>query len=165
MKNLKFLSVVLLLFSAFSFTSCTQDLEPVDPAIVFPNPTNPNPNNPNPVPGVFKVDIDGVNFSTSATMVYISPGSITINAMRPQCDNFGFMLNGTKTDTYASNDDDNLIGYNAVGVEDTLVSYNFETPSKNTGAVIVKEINTTNYTISGTFQFKGYSEDNAGNTV
>ena len=62
MKNLKFLSVVLLLFSAFSFTSCTQDLEPVDPAIVFPNPTNPNPNNPNPVPGVFKVDIDGVNF-------------------------------------------------------------------------------------------------------
>src|SRR5690606_29905967 len=92
-------------------------------------------------------------------------GSITINAMRPQGDNFGFMLNGITTGTYAGNDDDNLIGYNAVGIENTFVSFNFDNPSEDTGAVVVTEINTVNQTISGTFQFKGYSEDDTGNTI
>lgn len=160
----RILSVALLLFTAFNFTSCTQDLEPVDPAIVIPGPTDPDPTNP--TPGTFEADITGVShFSSTNTVVYISANNITITAIRPQGDSFGFILAGTTTGTYAGNDFDNLIGYNAVGVEDTFAAWNFDDPEEDTGSVIVTEINQANHTISGTFQFKGYSEDNDGNTI
>jgi len=164
MKNTKFLPLILLLFTAFNFTSCTEDLEPVDPAITIPNPSNPsNPNNP--VPGIFKATIDGAAYQTSTTMVYISNGSITLTAVRPQGDSFAFMLNGTTTGTYQANLNNNLVGYNAVGFPDTFLAFNFDNPSENTGGVVVTEIDNVNHTISGTFQFKGYSEDASGNTI
>jgi hypothetical protein len=164
MKQMKFLPVILLLFTAFNFTSCTEDLEPVDPAITIPDPTDPT-DPTNPTPGIFTAKIDGADFSTTTTLVYISGGSITITAIRPQGDNFGFMLNGTTTGTYEGNDENNLIGYNSVNNPNTFISFNFDNPSEDTGEVIVTEIDAVNHTISGTFQFKGYSEDDEGNTI
>src|SRR6478672_756671 len=152
MKNMKFLPLILLLFTAFNFTSCSDDLEPVDPAIVIPDPTDPDPTNPSP--GLFKASIDGAAFETSTTIVFISNGSITLTAIRPQGDSFAFMLNGTTEGTYEGNDLNNLIGYNAVGFPDTFMSINFENLSEDTGEVIVTEIDPVNHTISGTFQFK-----------
>lgn len=165
MKHIKFLSVALLLFTAFNFTSCTEDLEPVDPAIVIPDPTDPT--DPTPGPGLFEADVEGVgHFSTTNTVVFITANTITITAARPQGDNFAFMLDGTTTGTYAGNDEDNLIGYNSTIVEqDTYMSFNFDNPSENTGSVIITEIDAVNHTISGTFAFKGYSEDLSGNPV
>ena len=163
MKNMKFLPLMILLIAAFKFTSCTDDLEPVDPAITIPNPTNPDPTNP--TPGIFKASIDGAAYQTSTTIVYISNGSITLTAIRPQGDSFAFMLIGTTTGTYQANLNNNLVGYNAVGFPDTFLAYNFDNPGENTGAVVVTEIDHVNHTISGTVQFKGYSEDASGNPI
>lgn len=147
---MKFLSVILILFSAFNLTSCSE-VEPIDPAIII----NPNPN-PNPIPtaGLFKVDFDGQTFSASTTLVYLSGGSIIINATRPQGDSFGVILSGTITGTYPAND--NLIAYSPAGSEYAYTGNHPTDETLNTGSMIVTSINTINKTISGTFQFTGY---------
>jgi hypothetical protein len=162
MKHLKILSAVLLMFTAFNFTSCSEELEPVDPAIVIPDPTDPG--NPSGL-GVFKVDIDGAHYTASATVVYISGGSIILNALRSQGDNFAFFLNGTTAGTYQANDEDNIVGYNALDFDNTFIGVNFDNPTEDTGSVTVTEVDLVHHTISGTFHFKGYSEDDAGNPV
>lgn len=148
MKKIQFLSVILILFAAFNGSSCSE-VEPIDPAIII----DPNPN-PNPTSGLFKVDFDGQTFSTSTTLVYLSGGSIIINAMRPQGDTFGVILSGNTTGTYPAND--NLIAYSPAGSEYGYTGNHPTDEIINTGSMVVTSINTTNKTISGTFQFTGY---------
>ncbi|CAM3313489.1 Transferrin-binding protein B C-lobe/N-lobe beta barrel domain-containing protein [Flavobacterium longum] len=153
MKNIKFLPLFMLLFAAFNFTSCTQDLEPVDPAIVIPDPTDPT----DPTEGEFKATIDGSQYTASTTLVYITGGAIQITAVRPSGDNFGFILDGTATGTYGSVD--NILTYNPAGSEFGWWAVNPEDGEQNVGSVIVTEIDTVNQTISGTFSFTGYWSD------
>jgi hypothetical protein len=85
MKKLKFLPLIMLLFAAFNFTSCSEDLEPVDPAIVVPDPTDPT----DPVDnGLFKVDIDGTTYTASTTLVYITGGTNQHTAVPASGHNF-----------------------------------------------------------------------------
>lgn len=153
MKNIKFLPLFMLLFAAFNFTSCTQDLEPVDPAIVIPDPTDPT----DPTEGEFKATIDGSQYTASTTLVYITGGSIQISAVRASGDNFVLYLDGTTAGTY--NALDNLLVYSPAGSEYGWWAFNPDDDTQNTGSVIVTEIDTVNQTISGTFSFTGYWSD------
>ncbi len=168
MKNLRLISAVLFFLTAFNFSSCTTDLEPVDPAIVIPNPTDPTdptgPTDPG-APASFKADIDGAHFTANTTIVYISGGSIIINAVRAQGDSFAFLLHGTTTGTYPANSDVNLIGYNPSDDSNTYVGVPFDNGTQDTGSVIVSTIDTVHHTISGTFQFTGYTQDDLGNSL
>jgi hypothetical protein len=156
MKNLKFISAIIVLFTAFNISSCTSDVEPIDPAIVInPNP-EPNPN-PNPTPGVFKVDIDGATYTAATTIVYITGGSIQLSAIRANGDSFGMLLSGTTAGTYAAND--NVVAFTPSGSEYGYWGYNPDDDTADTGSVIITSIDTVNHTITGTFSFTGYWSD------
>lgn len=154
MKNLKFLSAILVLFTAVSFTSCETDLEPVDPAVVIPGPTDPT--DPT-TPGVFKCDIDGVNYTATTTSVYFTGQAIQIGAIRAQGDGFAFLLDGISTGTY--NSPDNLLTYNVPTSEYGYWAMNPDNLDQNVGSITITSINTANHTVSGTFAFTGYWSD------
>ncbi|MBF0694688.1 MAG: hypothetical protein IR153_06495 [Flavobacterium sp.] len=156
---MRYFSLFLLGLSSLFITSCS-DVEPIDPNVVINEP-GPNPGNPgNPVPaGIFKVDIDGVPFTTSNTMVYISGGSIILNAYGPQGNSFAFLLDGTTTGSYAAND--NIVAYTPAGSEAGYWGNHPTDPTANTGSVIITSINTTAKTISGTFSYTGYWSDDS----
>jgi hypothetical protein len=159
MKKLKFLPLIMLLFAAFNFTSCSEDLEPVDPAIVVPDPTDPT----DPVDnGLFKVDIDGTTYTASTTLVYITGGTIQLTAVRASGDNFAFLLDGTTTGTY--NAIDNLFAYTQAGQEYGWWGFNPDNEAQNVGSVTITEIDTVNHTISGTFSYTGYWSDTTDDT-
>lgn len=155
MSKIKYLSAFLLLFTAFTFTSC-EDIEPLDPTVVLNPGDGENPGGETE-PGLFKVDFDGQNFATSSTLVYISGGSIIINAYRSNGENFRFILEGTTVGTYAANQ--NLVTYSPAGSEYGFMANHPTDEDFNTGSVVITSINTTNKTISGTFHFKGYWSD------
>lgn len=162
MSKIKYLSAFLLLFTAFAFTSC-DDNEPIDSAIVL----NPGDGGENPGGGVetglFKADFDGQTFSSSSTIVYISGGSIIINAYRSNGENFGFILEGTSTGTYPANQ--NLVTYTPATSEYGYWGNHPTDDTADTGSVIITSINTVNKTISGTFRFTGYWSDFDNETV
>lgn len=155
MKKLQLLSAAVLFFMAFNFTSCSSEFEPLGEGVTIPDPTDPT--DPEPTPGVFKADIDGVTYTATTTMVYITGGSIQMTAVRPAGDNFGFIIDGTTTGTY--NAIDNIFTYNQAGSEFGWWAFNPDNDTQNTGSVIITEIDTVNHTISGTFSFTGYWSD------
>ncbi|MBP8065892.1 MAG: hypothetical protein KAY31_00290 [Flavobacterium sp.] len=154
MKKLKSLAFFALFLSALSFTSCDGDIEPLDPAL---NPNNGGGGGGTNTPGVFKADFDGQTFSTSSTMVYMSGGSIILNAVKSNGESFSFILNGTTTGTYPAND--SFVAYNPAGSEFGYLGFHPTDETANTGSVIVTSIDMVNHTISGTFQFTGYWSD------
>lgn len=162
MSKIKYLSAFLLLFTAFNFTSCEGDIEPIDGTVVL-NPGGENPDGGTTEPGLFKVDFDSQNFSTSSTQVYLSGGSIIINAFRSNGENFGFILDGTAVGTYAANK--NFVTYTPAGSEYGFSADHPTDENFDTGSVVITSINTTNKTISGTFHFKGYWSDFDDNSV
>ncbi len=106
-------------------------------------------------PAVFKADFDSQTFSATITQAFISDGSIVITAAKANGESFGFILDGTTTGTYQAKD--HLIGYNtSATAEDSYIATNPNDENFDTGVIIVTEINTTNNTISGTFQFTAY---------
>lgn len=157
MKNSKLTSLLVFMIAAMSFVSCN-DVEPIDPTIVL-NPSDPtNPTNPtNPTGGNFKVDIDGLTYTASATAVFISGGSIQIAAERAQGDTFGVLLDGTTAGTYQAHE--NLIAYSPAGSEYGYWGVNPNTPDAQTGSIIITNIDTVNKKISGTFSYIGYWSD------
>ena len=165
MRKLQFLSTFLILFTAFGVVSCG-DVEPIDPTIVIPTP-NPNPNpNPNPdpnTPGVFKVDFDGQTYTASTTIVYLSGGSIILQAINPSGDSFGMILDGTTEGSYPTNE--NIVAYTEAGEEYGWSGYHPFDFDANTGTVIVTDVDTVNKTISGTFAYTGYWSDWDNTTI
>ena len=157
MKKINIIAVVLVLFTAVGFTSCS-DLEPIDPAIdLTPDPV------PNPEGGLFKVDFDGQTYTAAATTVYISGGSIVINALRANGDSFGIIVDGNTIGTYPAND--NLLAYNPAGSEFAYVGNHPTDDTANTGTFTITSINSAEQTISGTFNFTGYWSDFTNTTV
>ena len=161
MKMKKFITFFAVVLTAFNFVSC--DNEPIDPAIVIGG-ENPGENPGNPTaPAVFKADFDGQTFTTSTAQAYISGGSITLSAIKPNGESFAMILDGTATGTYPANA--NLIGYSP-SFDDYSYAGNHPTDENaNTGSIIVTSINTENQTISGTFSFTGYWTDYTDDTI
>ena len=156
MKHLKIFTVLFMIASTFTFTSCSDDFEPVDPAVNIPGPNDPDPE-PEPNPGTFKADFDGGTYTTSTTTAYVSGGVIIINALRAQGDSFSILLQGSTVGTYDAND--NLIVYQPVNTEYGYAGNHPTDENANTGSIIITEIDAVNQTISGTFSFTGYWTD------
>jgi hypothetical protein len=152
MTKIKFITVLFLLFSAVTFTSC--DTEPLDSAI------NLDDFNTVPIPAnaQFKVDFSGETFNATNTTVYISGNTIVMEATRGNAgEGFGFIIDGSTVGTYQANE--NLLTYTPSNSEYGYWSLNPENETLNTGSITITSINTTNNTISGTFNFTGYWSD------
>lgn len=151
MKNIKFLTGLILILSAFTFTSC--DNEPIDPAIDLDEFGGGN----NGGPVVFKADFSGSNWNTTTAQAVVSGNLITISAVKPNGEGFGFLIEANAPGTYPANT--NLLAFTPAGSEFGYWSTNFDNPEENTGSITITSINTANNTISGTFNFKGYWSD------
>jgi hypothetical protein len=158
MKNIKSLIGILFILTAFTFTSC--DNEPIDPAIDL-DEFGGGGNNGGPV--VFKADFSGNTWNTTAAQAVVSGNFITISAVKPNGEGFGFLIEATAPGTYPANT--NLLAFTPAGSEFGYWSTNFDNPEENTGSITITSINTTNNTISGTFNFKGYWSDTSVTSI
>ncbi|WP_333876124.1 DUF6252 family protein [Flavobacterium sp.] len=156
MKNFKFLTGIFLIVTAFTFTSC--DNEPIDSALNLDDFGGGNTG-----PAVFKADFSGSTWTATATQAVISGNFITISAIRPNGEGFGFLVDASATGTYPANT--NILAYTPAGSEYGYWSTNFDNPEENTGSITITNINTTNNTISGTFNFKGYWSDTTMSSI
>lgn len=165
MKNVKLLSLFLILMGSFGMTSCSTDVEPIDPAVVL-NPTDPtDPTNPTTGTSFFKVDFNNQTYVATVTTAYIAGGTILISGARGvQGENIGMVLNGSAVGTYASDED--LVVYNpsATSEYDYANMANAVTAPENTGSVTITEINQATHMISGTFHFVGHWSDYSDDT-
>lgn len=166
MKNLKFISAILVLFAAFSVTSCS-DVEPLDPAIELPGPNNPdpnNPNNPNPnAPASFKVDFDGQTYTATTVQAIVNDDYIAITAIRgsnvelfqitiPEATEGTYTFSTTSMMALAYSKNDGNSAFVATpqdGDFSTFPEY------VDNATVTITDINTTTGKISGTFRFTG----------
>ena len=153
MNKLRFLSVIIILFSTFTLTSC--DNEPIDPAIDLNNPNNGG----NQTPASFKADFNGATWNASTTQAVVSGNMIQIVGLKNDGTSFGFIIDGSTTGTYPANT--NILAYNPAGSEYGYWSTNFQNPEENTGSIVITSIDTVNKKISGTFSFKGYWSNEA----
>ena len=143
MKKINVLPVLVLFMALLGFNSC--DNESLDPAIVVGGEVNPNPN---PTGGILQVDFDNQTYVSSTTQVYISAGTIQVLATNSQ-GTVGFIVSGTTVGTY--NGDDILFGYTPTGADNSYTNVGSTAPA----VLTITAINTTNKTISGTFNFTG----------
>jgi hypothetical protein len=168
MKKFKLVSAVFILFAAFNFASCSSDVEPIDPAIVIPDPEDPeNPENPIQT-GNFHVDFDSQTYIATDVDVTLANGVLTINAIKgtpPNIASFAMLVSVTPgvTGTYQAND--NLLAYQTISGSTItqFVGMNPDNLNADTGSITITEIDMTTHKISGTFHFVGYAEDNQGN--
>lgn len=161
MKKFRFLSVVLVIFSALSLTSC--DTEPVDPVL------NQNGENPGTGPGtepgtnpgsaVFKVDFGGATFVAESAQAKYEQGMLVIVGAKSSAEVVSVGVSGTAEGTYNENTMNYLPGADA---QTGYMNINPDTFAKN-GTVTITEIDYENNTISGTFSFTAYSVNPATN--
>lgn len=152
MKNIRIISVLLFVFSVF-MVSCSADIEPLDPAIQVPGEDGSGSITP-----VFKVDFNGSTFIASNYEAVITGGSIVVSGIRAtDGDSVSFIVSGTTIGTYPANE--NIIIYQPSDTEFGYLGINYSNPNLNTGSIVITSINTTNKTISGTFNFTGYWSD------
>ncbi|MDD3004592.1 DUF6252 family protein [Flavobacterium sp.] len=159
MKNIKHTLLLFLMASTSIFTSCTDNVEPLDPAVVIPEPSSN---------GKFKVDIDGKTFVATNIQASLSANAIAITGLRSGSNDLLQItlpspLNQVGTYTW-----ENAIANNAVlgliysnASSEAFISVPndgefADFPAYVDNAVItISSIDTTNKTISGTFQFTG----------
>jgi hypothetical protein len=159
MKKFRLLSVVLVMFSALSLTSC--DTEPVDP-VLNENGQNPgeNPGGENPTgEEVFKVDYNGSTHTAMTASAVLGDDLLQIVAV--------FGANGEsmaigvaatpEVGVYPMNDDI-LMAYNANANDDSYFNMT------NEGSFEITAIDTANKKLSGKFNFKGTGGAN-GETI
>lgn len=159
MKKLKFISYLFIIVGSLSMTSCSTDVEPIDPAVILnpgTDPTNPT----NPTASFFKVDFNNQTYNGTLNTAFVAANTIIISGARgTQGENIAFILNGSAIGTYASEED--LMVYNPSASSEYDYG-NFADPSTsnaNTGSVTITEINQTTHMISGTFHFVGHWSD------
>lgn len=144
----------LFIFCTALFTSCTEEFEPIDPAIQIPGNNGGGGN----TAAVFSVDFNGQTFVASNYQAVITGGSIVVSGIRASNgDSVSFIVSGTTTGSYPAKD--NIIIYQPAGTEYGYLGINYSNPDSNTGSIVITSINTTNNTISGTFNFTGYWSD------
>lgn len=143
----------LFIFCTVLFTSCSDEFEPIDPAIQIPGNGGGGSTAP-----VFSVDFNGATFVASNYQAVITGGSIVVSGIRASNgDSVSFIVDGTTTGSYPANE--NIIIYQPAGTEYGYLGINYSNPEANTGSIVITSINTTNNTISGTFNFTGYWSD------
>ncbi len=148
--KLRFLAVFAILITAFNFTSC--DNEPLDSDI---DTDNPGPGSTTPV---FKATFNGQTYSTPNVLAQVNADGISLVAIKSSGESFAFDISGTTIGTYQANA--NLLAY--VPFASSEYGYWSIDPSSeitDTGSITITSINTTNHTISGTFNFTGYWTD------
>lgn len=163
MKKIKFISLCVVLFTASIFTSCTTDVEPLDPAVEL-TPENPN----NPEQGVLKVDFDGQTFVATTVQAVVNNTAIAISGLRASNGDFIQItlpapLNQVGTYTW----NDALAANTVLGlIYSTSGALGYVTSPQNaefaefpeyqdTATITISSIDMENKTISGTFQFTG----------
>ena len=156
MKRIKLIVGIFLVLSAFSFTSCTN--EPIDSAINLDDFGGGNNG-----PAVFKADFSGATWTATISQAVISGNLITISGLKSNGEGFGFLVQGNATGTYPANT--NILAYTPAGSDYGYWSTNFNNPEENTGSITITNINTSNNTISGTFNFKGYWSDTTNTSI
>ena len=158
MKNIKFLSALILIFTAFTFTSCVN--EPIDSAIDL---SNPNPDNGGGgTTGAFTAKIGTVDFNANQSVI----SNYTTTALGNQLAITGItsegktifiqMINPT-VGTRTGNGNPNsllLFQYFASG-NDQYSSLNTASGAYN-GTINITDFNVTTNKVSGTFSFTGY---------
>lgn len=145
-----FFLTYLFIFCSALFTSCSDEFEPIDPAIQIPGGGGGGS-----TAAVFSVDFNGATFVASDYEAVITGGSIVISGIRASNgDSVSFIVDGTTTGSYPANE--NIIIYQPAGTEYGYLGINSSNPELNTGSIVITSINTTNNTISGTFNFTGY---------
>lgn len=157
MKKIKLAALLVLFCTAFTVTSC--DNEPIDSNIDlgdFGNGGNTSPSN-------FKATFNGDVWNASVSQALISGNLIQISAVRPDGTSFGFLIDGSTTGTYPAND--NILAYTPANSEFGYWSLNTANPTEDTGSITITNINTTNKTISGNFNFKGYWSDDTATGI
>ena len=159
MKKLQIASLFILLFAAFTFTSC--DDETIDSAIDLNgdgNGGNGNGGNNNGSGVFFKADFSGSTWNAQNTAVVISGNTFTLVATRGTAnEGFEFVLNGSTVGSYSANG--NYVAFTPASSSFGYWGLNPANPSENTGSVTITSINTTNQTVSGIFSYKGYWSD------
>lgn len=156
MNKIKILAGIVLIFTAFTFTSC--DVEPIDSAINIDDF-----NNPQSGPVVFKADFSGTTWNATTTQAVISGNLIQIVGAKPNGDTFAFLIEGNAAGTYPANA--NILAFTPAGSEYGYWSVNTANETENTGSITITSINTTNNTISGTFAYKGYWSDTTTTSI
>lgn len=151
MKKTKFLSLCLLVVTAFNFISCSGDVEPLDPAVELTPPQ---------ASSFFKVDFSNQTFQANTTIAYISANNILISGVKSTGQTVNILLDGTTARTYDHLS--SILSYTQSPNSDyDYVNIN-ELPDGNyvsNGSVVITAIDTNAKTISGTFSFTGYWSD------
>lgn len=156
MKNILSISKLFLVLIAFAVTSC--DVEPLDPAINLDDFDNSNNG-----PALFKADFSGSTWTATSVEALVSGNFIAISGLKANGEGFDFLVQANATGTYPANT--NLLTFTPAGSEFGYWSTNFNNPEENTGSITITSINTTNNTISGTFNFKGYWSDTSVTSI
>ena len=155
MKKLKLISYLFILVGSLSITSCSTDVEPIDPAVIL----NPGPDPTNPTTGFFKVDFNNQTYNATVATAFVMGNTIIISGARGvQGENFSFILDGSTVKTYNSAEDNMVYNPSNASEYDYANFADMSTPV-NTGSVTITEINQTTHMISGTFNFVGYWSD------
>jgi len=156
MKNIKFLAVIILTLTAFTFTSCEN--EPIDSAINLDDFVNPTLE-----PTLFKVDFSAATWTAVTAQAFISGNLIQIAAAKPNGDTFAFLIEGNALGTYPANA--NILAFTPAGSDFVYWSINGANASENTGSITISNIDTVNKKISGTFEYKGYWSDTTTTSI
>ncbi|MEM0543470.1 DUF6252 family protein [Flavobacterium sp. j3] len=156
MKNILSISKLFLVLIAFAVTSC--DVEPLDPAINLDDFDNSNNG-----PALFKADFSGSTWTATSVEALVSGNFIAISGLKANGEGFDFLVQANAIGTYPANT--NLLTFTPSGSEFGYWSTNFNNPEENTGSITITNINTTNNTISGTFNFKGYWSDTSVTSI
>ena len=166
MKKINQLLFLFLATTATFFSSCTTDIEPLDPSVTVPDPM---------ANGQLKVDIDGQTFVATNVQATVSAAAISITGLRSGNNDFVQItlpapLNqvGTYTWTeattngvvlglfYSNSASEGFISAPSTGDFAAFSGYT------DTAKVTVTSIDAGNKTISGTFEFTGARINAAG---
>lgn len=151
MKKLNFLTAFIMLFAAIGFTSC--DSEPVDPLLID-NGEQPSG------PASFKVDFNGATYATDQATAMVNAGLISVTGIKmPSGESVTLTVPGTTTGTYNGADGAMLSYHSSLSATYYYMNVNPSLEDDPNGSITITSINTTNHTISGTFNFVGYRND------
>lgn len=169
MKKINQFLFLFLAATASILTSCTTDIEPLDPAVTIPDPS---------ANGQLKVDIDGQTFVATNVQATVNAAAISITGLRSGNNDLVQIslpapLNQVGIHDWAEATANNtllgLIYSNSNGeafISAPMDGDFAEYPTYTDDAkVTITSIDTQNKTISGTFQFTGGRLDAAGNLV
>src|SRR6478672_153258 len=150
MKRLQFISLIVLLFSVTTFTSC--DDEPIDALI--------NLDDTDPITGgtFFKADFSGGTWNADNATVVFSGNDFILSATKGVGgEGFHFMLDGNTPGNYLAHL--NHVDFTPANSTFGYWGINPDDFNENTGSVTITSVNTVNQTVSGIFSFKGYWSD------